>query len=395
MLATLPSAVRQGPAPLEGASIISFAVDRWTDVPRCRHHVMSRLARRNRVLFTSSPWHVRDTLRRGLDDGARLSRVSDSLYTYSPPRWLPYSYRFPRLNRCSLRARCRLLARTAHGLGMDQPILYVWHPSFSEVIGHLDERLVVYHCYDEYSAFSGSDRTQVEDAEARLLEAASVVLTVSEGLYARKRVRNPNTHLVRNGVDYRLFAAAQDPDLPVAEELREMRRPIIGCVTRIVPEYFDAALLRTVFTARPDWSFVVVGPECSLSPALSELKALPNVHFLGYRPLVDLPSYLKAFDACLIPYVLTENKRLADPLKLYEYLAAGKPVVSKPIPGIAGFGNVVVVASGASDWIDAIDEAVRSDSPDRIARRQAVARQNTWDDRVDLISNLIARALVE
>jgi hypothetical protein len=75
MLATLPSAVRQGPAPLEGASIISFAVDRWTDVPRCRHHVMSRLARRNRVLFTSSPWHVRETLRRGLDDDDGRVRV--------------------------------------------------------------------------------------------------------------------------------------------------------------------------------------------------------------------------------------------------------------------------------------------------------------------------------
>jgi glycosyltransferase involved in cell wall biosynthesis len=394
MLATLPSAVRPGPAALEGASIISFAVDRWTDVPRCRHHVMARLARRNRVLFTSSPWHVRDVLRRGVDEAAGLNRISDSFSTYSPPRWLPYSYRFPRLNRCSLEARCRLLAQTAHGVGMDRPILYVWHPSFSEVIGHLDERLVVYHCYDEYSAFSGSDRTQVEEAEARLLEAADVVLTVSEGLYTRKRVRNPNTHLVRNGVDYPLFAAAQDPGLAIAEELREMRRPIIGCVTRIVPEYFDAALLRTVFAARPDWSFVVVGPECSVSPALSELKALPNVHVLGRRQLVDLPSYLKAFDACLIPYVLTENKRLADPLKLYEYLAAGKPVVSKPIPGIAGFGNVVAVASGASDWIDAIDEAVRNDSPDRIARRQAVARQNTWDDRVEVISSLIARALV-
>jgi glycosyltransferase involved in cell wall biosynthesis len=395
MLATLPAPVDPEPAALEGASIISLAVDRWTDVPRCRHHVMSRLARRNRVLFTSSPWHVRDVLHRSGDDGAGLERVGDNLYTYTPPRWLPYSYRFPRLNRCSLQARCRLLTRTARGVGMDRPILYVWHPSFFDVIGHLDERLVVYHCYDEYSAFSGSDRAAVEDAEARVLEAADVVLTVSEGLYARKRVRNPNTHLVRNGVDYPLFAAAQDPGTPVAEELRELPRPIIGCVTRIVPEYFDAALLRTVFVARPEWSLVVVGPECSASPALSQLKALPNVHMIGRRQLTELPSYLKAFDACLIPYVLAENKRLADPLKLYEYLAAGKPVVSKPIPGLAPFGDVVSVASAASEWIDAIADAVRTDSPDRTARRQAIARQNTWDDRVDAISRLIARALVQ
>jgi glycosyltransferase involved in cell wall biosynthesis len=393
MLATLPVSDSLEPAALEGASIISFAVDRWTDVPRCRHHVMSRLARHNRVLFTAPPWYVRDALNFKRDDDAGLSRITDNLYTYAPPRWLPYSYRFSLADRWCLRLRSHLLTRTVRRLGMERPILYIWHPIFSNVIGQLDERLIVYHCYDEYSAFSGNDRRQVEEAENRILDAADLVLTVSKGLYARKRARNPNTYHVPNGVDYSLFAGAQDPATPVPGELDALPRPVIGCVTRIVPEYFDAALLRTVFTTRPDWSFVVVGPECSASPALSELKALPNVHFLGRRELTELPSYLKAFDACLIPYVLTENKRLADPLKLYEYLAAGKPVVSKPLPGLSTFGDVVTTASDASEWIDAIDEAIRTDSPELIGRRQAVARQNTWDDRVAFISRLMARAL--
>jgi len=276
---------------------------------------------------------------------------------------------------------------------MERPILYIWHPSFANVIGQLNERLVVYHCYDEYSAFSGSDRTQVEEAEGRILDAADLVLTVSKGLYSRKRARNANTYLVPNGVDYPLFAAAQDPVTLVPSELDALPRPRIGCVTRIVPEDFDAELLRTVFTTRSDWSFVVVGPECSASPALAELKALPNVYFLGCRQLTELPSYLKAFDACLIPYVLTGAKRFADPLKLYEYLAAGKPVVSTPLPGHTTFGDVVTFASDASDWIEAIDEAIRTDSPESIRRRQDVARQNTWDDRVAIVSHLIARAL--
>jgi len=393
MLATHPSPVRARPAALEDASILSFAVDRWTDVPRCRHHVMSRLAERNRVVFATAPWYIREAFR---DSGEEvgLTRVSRNLYTYCPPRWLPYSYRFALLNRCSLSLRCRLLARTARTLGMGRPILYIWHPWFADVIGHFDERLVVYHCYDEYAAFAGSDRDEVEAAETQILRAADLVLTVSEGLHARKRVHNENTYLVRNGVDYQLFASAQAPGTPVAEELRGIARPVIGCVTRIVPEYFDAPLLRRVFSARPDWSFVVVGPECAESPELSRLKALPNVHMLGRRQLSELPSYLKRFDVCLIPYVLTENKCLADPLKLYEYLAAGKPVVSKPIPGLSAFGDDVVTrASDAAEWIGAIEDALHTDSRDRIARRQAVARQHTWDDRVELISGLIARAL--
>src|SRR6185312_8324149 len=105
------------------------------------------------------------------------------------------------------------------------------------------------------------------------------------------------------------------------------------------------------------------------------------------------PAYLKTFDACLIPYALTENKRLADPLKAYEYLAAGKPVVSKPLAALAPFSHVVSFATEADEWIAAIDDAIRGDSPERIARRQAVARCNTWDDRVEEILQLIAAAL--
>src|ERR1700754_4339614 len=101
---------RHHPPALEGASIVSFALDQWTDVPRCRHHVMSRLARHNRVLFTTSPWYVRDVLD-GHDAANRLTRVHDTLHTYAPPRWLPYTYRFPQIDKLALRARSMLLRR--------------------------------------------------------------------------------------------------------------------------------------------------------------------------------------------------------------------------------------------------------------------------------------------
>jgi glycosyltransferase involved in cell wall biosynthesis len=379
---------------LEGASIVSFAFDSWTDVPRCRHHVMSRLARANRVLFTTAPSHVRDVFRRRSQAAGRVVQYSDTLHTYAQPEWLPYTYRFPRINQLSFHARSAMLRRVLGRLSMQRPILYIWHPAFADVIGQFDEQLVVYHCYDEYAAFTGSDRARVADQEARVLDAADVVIAVSEGLYARKRLQNPNTHLVRNGVDYPLFASACDSATPVPQELAALRRPIIGCVTRIVPEYFDAALLYEVFSRRPEWSFVVVGPECSGSETLAALKALPNVHLVGRRALTALPSYLKAFDACLIPYVLTENKLLADPLKLYEYLAAGKPVISKPLPGLASFAGLVSRATTADEWIDAIDASIRSNSPALVASRQEAARHHTWDDRVSAIGRLMSEALV-
>src|SRR5262249_37301022 len=142
---------REAPA-LEGASIVSFAVDRWTDVPRCRHHVMSRFARHNRVLFTTPPWYVRDVLSRRAPDAGRVTRCHDTLHPYAPPRWLPYTYRVGAVDRLAQRARSLLLRRVMDGLAMTRPVLYIWHPSFADVIGQLDEQLVVYHCYDEYAA---------------------------------------------------------------------------------------------------------------------------------------------------------------------------------------------------------------------------------------------------
>jgi glycosyltransferase involved in cell wall biosynthesis len=391
MIVAERTAARRALPALEDAAIVSCAVDAWTDVPRCRHHVMSRVALRNRVLFTGPPWYVRDLFDSRASSGA-LTRVNDTLFTYRPPRWLPYTYRAPRLNEYSLRLRARCIRRAGRRAGIDRPILYLWHPSFADLIGRLDECLVVYHCYDEYAAFAGTDRCRVADDEARVLARADLVLTVSEGLYARKQPLNPNTHLVRNGVDYALFASAQDPATPRPPELAGITGPIVGCVTRIVPDYFDASLLHDVFSRRPDWTVVVVGPECAPCPAIDRLKSLRNVRFLGRRALGELPAFLKAFDACLIPYTLTENKRLADPLKFYEYLAAGKPIVSKRLAGLAPFSDLVSFATDADEWIAAIADALRHDSPDRIARRQAIASRNTWDDRVHDILSLIAGA---
>jgi glycosyltransferase involved in cell wall biosynthesis len=376
------------------ASILSFALDRWDDVPRCRHHVISRLASSNRVLFVSQPSHIRNIFRRSWHEQRGLTQVSENLFAYVPPGWLPYTDGYPLLNRFLAALRNLAVRRRMRQLGMHHPVLYIWHPFFADVVGRFGERLVVYHCYDEYASFGGSDRARVTARERRVLEAADVVFAVSEGLCRLKAELNPNTHVVHNGVDYQLFAAAQAPDTPLAPELRRISGPVIGCVTRVVPEYFDAPLLREIFTRRPEWSLVVVGPILMSSGAAAEaveaLKALPNVHLLGRRAFKDLPSYLKGFHACLIPYVLSENKLLADPLKLYEYLAAGKPIVSKPLPLPSWTRDVVAMADGVDEWIEAIDCAMRTDSAEKIARRQALARANTWDERVQQISRAIA-----
>ena len=387
-------------APLKGLSILSFARDLWTDLPRCRHHVLSRLAPSNRVLFVSPPaTHIRD-VGRNLHQGGfaqpGLTQVSQEVFGFVPPPWLPYSNR-PALDRALEGLRARYIRHLLNRLGMHQPILYVWHPAFIDMVERFDAPLVVYHCYDEYGAFRGANREKIEAQEARLLRRADLVFTVSPGLRARRIDLNPNTFVVRNGVDADSFAKALAPDTVVAPDIASIRRPIIGCIARVVPEYFDAALLREVFRRRPDWSLVVIGPETppqvSGGEDLELLKSEPNVHFLGRRSFQSLPSYLKAMDVAVMPYQLTRNIQLGDSLKMYEYLAAGKPIVSVPLEFAEDVRPFVHTAATADEWIAGIEEALALDSPELATARQAVAHDNTWDQRVGQISHLIRTAL--
>ena len=162
-------------SPLNGVSILSFARDLWTDVPRCRHHVMSRLAPSSRVLFVSPPaTHVRDVaqkLRPGGLSHSGLTQVSPELFTFVPPPWLPYSNR-PALNRALEGLRASYIRHLLERLEMHHPILYVWHPAFIDMVERFDAPLVVYHCYDEYGAFRGANREEIEAQEARLLRRA-------------------------------------------------------------------------------------------------------------------------------------------------------------------------------------------------------------------------------
>jgi glycosyltransferase involved in cell wall biosynthesis len=387
-------------APLNGLSILSFARDLWTDVPRCRHHVLSRLAPSSRVLFVSPPpTQIRDvarTLQQGGFAQPGLTEVSPEIFSFVPPPWLPYSNR-PALNRALEGLRALYIRHLLDRLEMHQPILYVWHPAFIDIVERFDAPLVVYHCYDEYGAFRGANREEIKAQEARLLRRADLVFTVSPGLRARRIDLNPNTFVVRNGVDADYFATALAPETVVAPDIASIRRPIIGCISRVVPEYFDAALLREVFRRRPEWSLVVIGPESppqvSGGEDLELLKAEPNVHFLGLRSFESLPSYLKGMDVCTIPYRVTGNTKVADPLKLYEYLAAGKPIVSVPREFADDVRPFVYTGAGADEWIAAIEKALALDSPELRATRQAAAQENSWDKRIDQISHLVMAAL--
>jgi glycosyltransferase involved in cell wall biosynthesis len=380
---------------LEGQSIVCFAND-WGGDPTSKTHIMRILARNNRVLWVNSvgmrrPTASRRDLRRIVGKLRRslggCVEVEPNLFVANPlvlP--LPGVALVDRLNAGILAAWLRHLCRR-HGL--ERPILWTYPPHVSRLIGRLDERMVVYHCVDQYSAFAGVSRDALIRMEQDLVRRAQVVLTSSEQLCDERRRLNLNTHFVPHGVDVAHFSRALDPATAVPADLRDLARPIVGFFGALA-EWVDLPLIRAVATSRPDWSVVLVGKATTdLRPVLG----LPNVHVLGQKPYAALPGYCRGFDVGIIPFLQNELTVRANPLKLREYLAAGLPVVSIPLPEVARYDGLIHLANGREAFVAAIEAALAERSETMARRRVEAMRTEAWEATVETISAIIRPGL--
>lgn len=391
---------------LEGQDILCFAVEPWEGVWRNRHQIMSRLARRNRVLFVEPRPYLRQALGLRPQDPAkprrrspRLRHVGEGLYVYRPPRWAPIIGRQP-LKTLADALHDRALLGAMARIGMRQPILWLFRPEQAEAIGHYSERLLLYHVVDEYAAYEMEFVDQVGMArreaivalERRILRQADLVIVTSPALLASKRPFNPHTYLVRNGVDYAAFSAAwADPSPPA--DIAALPQPVLGFVG-VINEKIDLGLLRDVAQARPQWSLALVGPVTQRfhREQLAWLE-LPNVHFLGFKPVAELPRYVAACQVCLMPYKVNEWTRHIDPLKMYEYLAAGRPVVSTPIPSALDFAPPLRLAHDVHGFVGQIEAALAETDDGQRESFRRLAAQHDWEARVEALSEHIVAAL--
>jgi len=249
----------------------------------------------------------------------------------------------------------------------------------------------VYYCVDEFSEFAGYDREAILSAEGRLALRADMVVTTSQALFEAKGPLNANTMLVPHGVDHSHFARATSADTVVPADIAGLPRPILG-FWGLVQGWVDVALIRQLAVGRPDWSVVLIG---EVATDVSALRDLPNVHLLGRRPYASLPGYARGFDAGLIPFRVNRLTRAVNPIKLREYLSAGLPVVSTPLPEVQRYAQLVRIAEPGAGFIAACDEVlgacreaagtVHSDGEVQAAARQAAMRGETWAVKVEEI----------
>jgi glycosyltransferase involved in cell wall biosynthesis len=384
---------------IEGHDILCFAPGPWDDIWRNRHQIMTRLAQANRVLYIE-PWpNLRPMLREwrsgefGLADmcGPRLTQVGPNLFVYRPPDWAPRAARFP-LRMATEVAYMACLRRVLRRLQISKPILWLFLPDMEIFVGRFDEKLVIYHMVDEYSGYQGVSETWravMQSMEKQLARKADLVFVSSPTLLERKKALNECIYLIPNAVDYETFAAISLGEDGLPDDIAHLPSPVAGYVGAI-NDKLDMDLLARVADNMREWSLLLVGPvrveDAEGQRALERLHKMPHVQFLGRRDVTEVPRYIAACDVCLLPYRVNEWTRNIDSLKLYEYLACGKPVVATDVPAVRRFGEVVEVATGERDFAARMDAALQLDSPLLRAKRRGVAAQNTWEQRVASIS---------
>jgi glycosyltransferase involved in cell wall biosynthesis len=346
---------------------------------------MRLLARDNRILWVNSIGYRTPTVSKA--DLGRLFKklwaatkplqeVEPNLFVlnplaipaYSRPLIRAFNQRFLRfqVNRAMRRLRFR------------RPINWIFNPAAAVIAGTLGEERIIYHCVDEYTAFSGVQAGALAKMEEGLCRKADLVIVSADRLAQSKAKFNPDTVLVRHGVDFAHFRRALDPATPVPAEIRDLPRPVIGFFG-LIADWVDVDLMAHVARHFSEGSLVVLG---KATTDVSGLSGLPNVHLLGRKPYADLPAYCKGFDVALMPFRINELTLNANPLKVREYLAAGLPVVSTAIPEVEVLGQCRI-AGDHDQFVRAVSEALADPGP-RMERSEAI-RSESWEARLNEI----------
>jgi glycosyltransferase involved in cell wall biosynthesis len=384
-------------------TIVCVSPQPWeAELPTNRQQVMRRAARfGHEIVFVETAhfigrdlWRLARRPRGGSPTLRRLivgNQVAERITVRAAPWLAPWGRRIPWANRFNT-ALTGLVVRSIVRRAKGPVVLWLYDAASSALVGRCGEAAAVYDCVDDHVEVAGQNprvRALLTAADKQAALAASVVITTTRTLYERHRATNSRTHLVPNVGDYEHFAPAASR-LLAADDVSALSGPVLGFTGNVAAWKIDFELLTEVACRKPLWTLVLVGPvRTDTIDQLSRLAELPNVHYLGPRSYERVPEYVAGFDVGLCPYLWNAAMRSGFPLKLYEYLAAGKPVVASGNPDVAGMEPDVRLVRGVDDFVSAVEDVLSLNSDDDRARRMTLAAANTWETRTRQMLELV------
>jgi glycosyltransferase involved in cell wall biosynthesis len=388
---------------LTGKSIVCFGgEDWWYHHPHSKNHLMRRFARAgNRVIFVNSISMGLPSIRnkdllprvvRKLRSYSKLARQTPEGITVVSPAALPFfgSRATRDANRRLIRAQIGMLARRR---GLTRPILWIAIPTAVEMIGRMNESLVVYQVSDKYDANTmdhATDPATIRRLHERALDAADIIFYSGRKLFEEATRGRERSYLLEQAVDFEHWAQVGSGALEVAAEVARIPGPRLGYFGAVEPWLVDQELIKRASREHPDWQWIFIGNK---SRGM-EIENLANVHFLPPVKYDELPRYAAGFDVCVLPWETEQAfTNYGSAIKVREYLATGKPVVIAPLPEYEPMRDVLRIARSRDEFLKLIQDALDEHDIDKAHARQAAVQAGTWDARAEWVSGLIEEAL--
>lgn len=387
-------------------SVVCLSPQDWAvALPTNRQQIMRRVAERgHEVLFVETGHFLGVQLKRLLVGPGRRSlarrlftgeKVAPGVTVRKALNVLPWGQRYRLSGRVNGLVSSWMVSRASRGLPRPR-VSWLYDPCATWAIGAAGDEFAVYDCVDDYMEQTSDDRNRrrIAEADRQAASLSRLVFTTSTPLRERHGRVNPRTHLVRNVGDFEHFAPAVDRSI-APDELARLPRPVRGFAGNFLQGKVDFDLVDEVAASLDEGSLVLAGPadDAAVAERLRATAAKPNVVWIGGVEYDLLPAVVASFDVCLIPYLENDYTRSCFPLKLFEYLAAGKPVVASGLPELRGMEPDVVVVSDSAGFLDAIATGARLVAPTDVARRRAIASENTWESRTSRLLQLIAEEI--
>jgi glycosyltransferase involved in cell wall biosynthesis len=380
---------------LRDYSVVYFGNDWFAENRTSSHHIARRLGKIVPVLYIETPGSrspqssardVRKLWRKLARAMAPPQKIGEQFYVATIPQ-VPFR-KLPMVDRLNRWLGAFLARRAMRQIGFGRRISWFVVPHPGPLAKQLGESLTVYYCIDDYASYPGMDRVAIQALDDDLTKKADVVFVAPRALVEAKKKLNPEVHFSPHGVDFEMFS--QSTELP--EEVRGLRHPVIGYFGT-VGEFLDFDLLASLIESRPQWTFLFVG---LIAADVSRLRRYPNVIFAGPKPYEILPAWAAAFDVAIYAHQVNRQTAHSNPLKLREYLATGKPVVSVITPETATFAEVIYLADSPEAFLAAIERALREETPELRRKRIAAVTGVSWDARfletVAVVESMLARA---
>jgi glycosyltransferase involved in cell wall biosynthesis len=291
------------------------------------------------------------------------------------PAVLPF-VRLPLVRRINCSSVIRTVWSWLAKLDMRDPILVTTVPNACDYIDKCGESRVVYYCVDDFTKWPGLDNKKIREMEDELIRKSDISIATSHKLYEKLSGSGRPACLLTHGVDLEFFRQTVVREHELLDPIPTPRVGYFG----LFDERSDHGLLAEIAARMPDVSFVITG---RVESEVLRQKKVRNVHFTGNVPYMELPAMVKGWDVLILPYVMSDLTAAISPLKLKEYLAVGKPVVSTPIPEVLKLKEYVSVAETAEEWAKALRTCL--DSPESMKPKpgEDFWANETWDKKAE------------